>query len=1068
MKSIDIKTSFKSDHSPVVISLESIVIDKRGPGFWKFNSSLLNDEDYCAYIKGIITKYREEYRDVNDRSVCWDLIKMEIRAHTISYSKTQAFLLRQYETEISKKIEKIESNLHSATDEATIGQYKYLQNQLEEIHDDRTRGIILRSKIKQIEFGDKNSKYFLNIEKNNYKTKHITKLLTDTDQEITSQDEILKYEMNFYKNLLSTKFRPGDREREKQSTDFFNGITLKLLSERSKIFCEKDLSINECKKAIEMLPPDKSPGCDGLNSNFYKFFWEDIKDLVFDSFQYSYISGVLSIDQRRGVLSLNPKKDKDIRYLKHWRPLTLLNTDYKILAKAMGSRMRTVLPEIINPDQVAYLKERFIGQNIRVVDDVLFFAHENDSDGIILCSDWEKAFDSIEWSFIYETLQAFGFGQNFIKWMKIMYNEISSCVTNNGYSSAFFKITRGIRQGCPLSAYLFILVAEVLAVSIRQEKNITGFKMGSKEIRSVHMADDATLFLDGPISLQRCLLLFRQFGKISGLGLNLSKSEALGLGKFSKLCKRKEKPYGLLWKERIIKSLGIEYSTDPEETITLNYKKKLTKIQSLINIWKPRNLTIKGKITVIKSIILPQLLYISSNLGVPEYFVKKVNTLVYHFLWGANMDKVKRNTVIGRVEQGGLKMIDIQSMIESQRVMWVKRFFKQGLSASWTLFLQVKSDNVFKVDVLSLFRCELHPENLCSQTWPLFYRQLLFSWFNLKYITSDYSDAWSIRRQSIVFNRNILIQNRYARGIYIKWFNAGIKQLNDLYDNKGIPLTIPELCQRHDVNIDILSYSTIINAVPVQWKKILKRSTVCPLAIKFEELPHFKTNTEPTPITLLTNRRVYWKLVDAIVEPPVSIHYWNQNFNLGDNDWKQILSTPYMVSFDSRVHSFAYKVFLRIFPCNWYVSKFNQNVSKICMFCDDNRVDDLIHYFYMCNVSQNVWQGLIQYINANMSISNANEIFCKRNVMLGLQQNVDSKETFNFLILYTKKFISLKKYEKCAYIHLSELLVYLKSQLYLNLAVAKNQNKSVKGQSQSKNKNLYVQEMDPLYSMLNK
>ena len=129
-----------------------------------------------------------------------------------------------------------------------------------------------------------------------------------------------------------------------------------------------------------------------------------------------------------------------------------------------------------------------------------------------------------------------------------MYNDISSCVVNNGYSSLFFKVSRGIRQGCPLSAYLFLLVAETLGSGIRQNKHIQGIKIGINELCSIQMADDATLFLDGPISLQRCLLLFRNFSVISGLKLNLGKSEALGLGKYSKLFTLE--PYGLKWKEK--------------------------------------------------------------------------------------------------------------------------------------------------------------------------------------------------------------------------------------------------------------------------------------------------------------------------------------------------------------------------------------------------------------------------------------------------------------------------------------------------------------------------------------
>ena len=671
MTNVDIKASFKSDHSPIKIAFECQSNDRRGPGFWKFNSSLLLDPTYCEYAKGIIEKYEKEYSEVLDRALRWDLIKMEIRTATISYSKTQAYIRRQYEKELTEEIDTLDKIINSSPSQEVIVRFSVLQSELEKIYDYRSKGTILRSKVNEVEYGEKNSKYFLNLEKNRYETKHVKKLLTQSGSSISSPKEILKYEEQFYKELFNSKFDPSDSERTDDTTKFFQNLNIPELSENYRNSCEKPLDINECKKAIDMLSSGKSPGSDGFTADFYKFFWDDIKHLLFDSFNHPLKSGLLSIDQKRGILSLSPKKGKDIRYLKNWRPITLLNTDYKILAKVLGTRLRNVLPELIHPDQVAYLKDRYIGQNIRIVDDILYYIKETNDNGIIACIDFEKAFDSVEWSYIHETLKAFKFGPNFIKWTQIMYNNISSCVMNNGYSSSFFTVSRGIRQGCPLSAYLFLLVVETLAAGIRQNTHISGMEIGNNKISVIQMADDTTLFLKDPISLQRSLLLFTLFGRISGLKINISKSEALGLGIYSNLFIIK--PYGLLWKDKSLSSLGVFYSKDPNETIEVNFNNKLNKVQSLLNMWSQRNLSIKGKITVIKSTVLPQILYICANLGVPDWFVSKINSIMYHFIWSAKMDKVKRTTLINKIEKGGLKMIDLESMIQAQRVIWIKK-----------------------------------------------------------------------------------------------------------------------------------------------------------------------------------------------------------------------------------------------------------------------------------------------------------------------------------------------------------------------------------------------------------
>ena len=142
------------------------------------------------------------------------------------------------------------------------------------------------------------------------------------------------------------------------------------LKEIDKNLCENIITIQECGKSLKELPNNKTPGSDGFTTDFYKFFWPDIKKYVYESFTYSFEHGILSIDQRRAILTLLPKNGKDLRWLKNWRPLSLLNTDYKILTKLLAIRLQKVLPSLVSEDQVAYIKKRYIGENVRKIMDV--------------------------------------------------------------------------------------------------------------------------------------------------------------------------------------------------------------------------------------------------------------------------------------------------------------------------------------------------------------------------------------------------------------------------------------------------------------------------------------------------------------------------------------------------------------------------------------------------------------------------------------------------------------------------------------------------------------------------
>ena len=157
------------------------------------------------------------------------------------------------------------------------------------------------------------------------------------------------------------------------------------------------------------MPSSKTPGTDGLPCEFYKVFWSDVGRIFINSLNYSYESGRLSISQRRGIIKLIPKKDSDLNFVKSWRPLTLLSCDFKIATKAISNRLKTVLPTLISNDQTGFIKDRFIGKNIRTIDSIIKYTAAKDIPRLLLSLDFELAFVTLEWSFLYKPLQHFDF-----------------------------------------------------------------------------------------------------------------------------------------------------------------------------------------------------------------------------------------------------------------------------------------------------------------------------------------------------------------------------------------------------------------------------------------------------------------------------------------------------------------------------------------------------------------------------------------------------------------------------------------------------------------------------------
>jgi len=212
--------------------------------------------------------------------------------------------------------------------------------------------------------------------------------------------------------------------------------------------------------------------------------------------------------------------------LTNWRPVSLLNVDYKIATKAIALRLEKISPSITHPCQSGYLKGRFLGESIRLIADTMDFIKIKYIPGIAVFLDFGKAFDSIRWDFIQECLKSFNFGPNLRQWSSVLYKDISSCVINNGVPSKHFYLERGIRQGCPFSGILFIIAMELLAQSIRRSKDIKGiYFQGNEEAKLTKYADDTTALLADVQSISNLLDLLLLFERCSGLKINQAKSE---------------------------------------------------------------------------------------------------------------------------------------------------------------------------------------------------------------------------------------------------------------------------------------------------------------------------------------------------------------------------------------------------------------------------------------------------------------------------------------------------------------------------------------------------------------
>jgi hypothetical protein len=387
------------------------------------------------------------------------------------------------------------------------------------------------------------TKYVLNLEKTKAINNTITSLVDSKGDIVTDQSTVRDAKYHFYKKTFIKKVVYANQQDN--IAQFLSIMDIPKLSNEQKRSCEGVFDVDEAGCALSDMKNGSAPGCDGLTTDFMKFFWSKVKNMVVDSFNSAFNAGELSTTQRRGVITLVHKgKDTSRQDLDNWRPISLTNTDYKILAKALAKRMQVVVKSVISEHQVGYIKGRSISTILRVIDDAITYMDATNSPGVLMALDYTKAFDTVSKDFLSDVFNIFGFGQQFIQWVKVLMANTESCINHCGWLTAHFSLEAGIRQGCPFSPLAFVLAVELFSIKIRQSQNIKGIRVpniGVNEmwLKLAQYADDATLFLQDSQDVKAAMNIIDAFATFSGLRINMAKTKLMWMGS-NKQCTNKQ------------------------------------------------------------------------------------------------------------------------------------------------------------------------------------------------------------------------------------------------------------------------------------------------------------------------------------------------------------------------------------------------------------------------------------------------------------------------------------------------------------------------------------------------
>lgn len=545
----------------------------------------------------------------------------------------------------------------------------------------------------------------------------------------------------------------------------------------------------------------------------------------------------------------------------------------------------------------------------------------------------------------------------------------------------------GLRQGCPLSPFLFILAVDKMAEAIRNKDNIRGVNLGDGEYKISQYADDSTIFVKDGESLEQALELVQDFGKVSGLHLNIQKSKVLRINTES-VCKELGSK---LISDGKINILGLDFYAEErsEQQVIAGFDRMKEKCSK----WRSRRLPLKGRVIVMNSLVLPIIYYAAQNSFCPSSVSSTVCQLVSNFLWNGRVPSIGMKTLVLPVDKGGLGLHDFNARLQASRIMWVRRMVTSPADF-WTDFICCRAG------VSTIIEVPLRKTRMILRNLPPFYRAIFSAWQDIYAIIPN-SEA-SIRAEPLWWNRNLKLPTPMGR--YRAWSRLGILRINDvLY--RGRLMTQRRFLLKYNVTVTKRVHTSLGRLIPQEWLDGLS-----PMNSVVRKLGLFIPDGKGELVDLenLAIKEIYRSILNKSDWTPTARSKWQTI--LAEHEevhrvgtWMALFRLPYKISREVRLQSFQYSVLHRTVPCKAYLVKRKLVDSEACPVCGLR--DDIFHYFYECDQAKTFWSSVRRWLNRNEISIQIPETLTEPEFLFGILSEDREDICLNYIFLLGKFYI---------------------------------------------------------------
>jgi len=478
--------------------------------------------------------------------------------------------------------------------------------------------------------------------------------------------------------------------------------------------------------------------------------------------------------------------------------------------------------------------------------------------------------------------------------------------------------------------------------------------------------------------------------------------------------------FGLTWCTTTFRYLGIWFSYNANDMEYKNFRHRLDKIRNLLKIWFQRDLSLRGKVTILRSLALSQLLFPMGLLDCPLWAMSEAYDLFFKFLWSGKPDKIKRSTVIRNIEQGGLKMVDVDVMARAMKAKWCAKMYQEP-DSKWC---NIASLFFGKTSLVSFIRSN-YDVAVIPSALPMFYKQCLNALSEVRY--TNFNDYKVLLSQCLWYNINIQVRGKPL--VYLDWIENGICFVHDLMGNDMKFLKPHDLFQKYTLrptNNNLLRLFSLKSAIPKAWKDIIKRdhTSINDDLTDFENDIMVLCGNVERNISFVSNKDIYWAIISRKTKDMVTSQYmWQNDYKVSPELMKKYNYVPYTYIQDCKIQSMQYKILHNVYPCGLKLYQWKIFTNAKCRDC--GIIDNLSHHFYHCHHMVIFWNSVKNWWR---NICTECSIATELQVLLGTVDKSCHKPQLNYITLAAKWYIYRTKYleQKCCFL---DFMVELKSRI---------------------------------------